>query len=105
MKQLTNAILPVTFEGVELSEVSRIRFKFAQNGKSLLFDYPSARAELLDEHTVGLHFTVDETATFSASSGVAYDTMVYLRGTDQVIETEPGSFRLTPTLFRREEIQ
>lgn len=105
MKQMTNAILPVRFTGVNLDEVLRIRFKFTQSGKSLLFDYPSERAERLDTGTIGLHWTVEETAMFNAANGVAYDTMVYLGESGQVIETEPGSFKMTPTLFKKEEVE
>ena len=104
MKRLTNAILPIYIEGVNLDIVSGIRFKFQQGEKVLLFDYPSEKAERLDAYTVGLRWSVDETGMFSAQQDVQFDTYVSIVGSDMQVETAPSRFRLTPTLFTREEV-
>lgn len=104
MKRLTNAILPVMIEGVNLDIVSGIKFKFQQGGQSLIFDYPSDRATRLDTYTVGLRWSVDETGMFSAQQDVSFDTYVSVIGSDMQVETAPSRFRLTPTLFTREEV-
>ena len=105
MKRVTNAILPVRIKGVSLSDIRRCLFKFKQDKHEIIFTYPSDRVVVIDEDTIGLKWTVEQTAMFNSQQKVAFDTMIWLTGTDQNPETNVSYFYMMPSLFTKEEVE
>ena len=105
MKRVTNAILPMRINGISLADVRRMLFKFKQDDHEVIFTYPSDRVVIIDEDVVGLKWTVEKTEMFNSQQKVAFDTMIWLTGTDQNPETAVGYFYMTPSLFTKEEVE
>ena len=105
MKRVTNAILPIRIKNVLLSDIRKCLFKFKQDEHEIIFTYPSDRVVVIDEDIVGLKWTVEETAMFNSQQKVAFDTMIWLTGTDQNPETNVSYFYMMPSLFTKEEVE
>ena len=105
MKRVTNAILPIRIKNVSLSDIRKCLFKFKQDDHEVIFTYPSDRVVVIDEDVVGLKWSVEETEMFNSQQKVAYDTVIWLTGTDQNPETAVGYFYMMPSLFTKEEVE
>lgn len=104
MKKLTNFILPVEI-GMELDDVQSILFKFVQGNKTMLFQYPSAKATRKEgENTVLLRWTLEDTMVFSENRSIEMDTYIHLIDSDQNPETDIVSMTMNRTLFTQEEV-
>ena len=105
MKRVTNAILPIRIKNVLLSDIRKCLFKFKQDEREIIFTYPSDRVVVISEDIVGLKWTVEETEMFNSQQKVAFDTMIWLTGTDQNPETNVSYFYMMPSLFTKEEVE
>lgn len=104
MKRLTNLLLPVSFDGLDLSHVESIRFVFVQDKTRLLFDYPSSSATLGEDNTILLRWSADQTAKFQSGLPMKMDTLVKLSGVEQNPPTPIVTITMDPTLFLPEEV-
>lgn len=118
MKQGINITLPVTFE-YDLSLVKQIDFIFRQsprmgkqfsqesimNGVFLKFTYPSETAKLseVEKNTIDLYWEKQDTYKFNSEELIYLDTRIYLKDQEQNPETELVTFKISPTLFKRNE--
>ena len=105
MKRLTNTLLPIRINGVNLENVSRILFKFRQGITVRLFEYPSDKAFKVSDDVIGLRWSLDDTGAFSSDKRVAFDTQIWVNDSENNLETQPGSFLMVPSLFTREEVE
>lgn len=104
MKRLTNAILPIRINGVNLENVSRILFKFRQGNTIRLFEYPSDKAFKVSDDVIGTRWSLDDTEAFLSDRRVSFDTQIWVKDSENNLETQPGSFQMVPSLFTREEV-
>ena len=104
MKRVTNAILPIRIKNVLLSDIRKCLFKFKQDEHEIIFTYPSDRVVVISEDVVGLKWTVDETEMFNSQQNVAFDTMIWLTGTDQNPETNVSYFYMMASLLLLQSI-
>ena len=92
----------MNFIGLDLSNVSKIEFAFAQNiGETPLktATYPNEKATLVVENVIGVEWTPEETALFKAGKPFYVDTRITL--IDSIYQPETPILKLTmnPTLF------
>lgn len=102
MKQGLNFELPISLE-VNLDDVQTIDFIFVQGDVKKTFTYPSESATRLDNSTVNLAWTSEDTWLFKPVDNINMDTKITMVGTVNNPETPIVSFTLAPTLFEKEE--
>lgn len=103
MKKLTNFLLDIKFSGINLDDVEKMIFVFAQDGKRLLFNFPSNDA-IRDGDVISLKWDINKTKMFQAGREIKMDYIVKLIGIDQNPETSIVTMIMEPTLFRPEEV-
>ena len=105
MKQLTNNLLKISFQGINLNDVSKIEFVFSQNIgdpplKTAVF--PSETVVPVTENMVGVGWTKEETALFESGKNFYADTRITLKDSAYQPETPIIKLKMKPTLFRQE---
>ena len=105
MKRLTNFLLPVEI-GMDLDDVKSVKFKFQQYGKTLTFEYPSAKAYRKgSENVVLLKWTLQDTLLFEPGRKMEMDTFITLNDSEENPWTEIVSVNMDRTLFVLEEVE
>ena len=104
MKRLTNSILQIEIDGINIDDVSRILFKFKHGNVVRLFEYPSDKVIRISDNILGIMWDINDTGSFSSNADVNFDTQIWLTESEQNPETIPSNFRLTPSLFTKEEV-
>lgn len=105
MKQLTHNLLKMNFQGVDLNDVSKIEFAFAQDvgKKPLKTDiYPSETAMRVSGNVIGIAWTKEETSLFLPGKHFYLDTRITMSGTAYQPETPIVRLKMNPTLFEQE---
>lgn len=104
MKQLTHNLLKMEFHGINLEDVEKIEFAFAQKiGEPPLKAavFPGETATLIGSGMVGVTWTKAETALFEPDKHFYADTRITLKGTDYQPETPIVRLKMNPTLFEQ----
>lgn len=102
MKQLTNNLLKMNFNGIDLTNVSKIEFAFSQEiGKAPLkvAEYPSENTVLIADNMIGIAWTQEETALFKGGKHFFADTRITLNDSKYQPETPILRLTMEPTLF------
>ena len=102
MKQLTHNLLKMNFNGIDLSNVSKIEFAFSQNvgGTPLkVAEYPSEGTQLIAENLIGIVWTKEETDLFEAGKWFYADTRITMKDSEYQPETPIVKLKMNPTLF------
>ena len=107
MKQGLRLLLPVRFDGVSVSDISKIEFVFAQDiainntiRKTSLYDR-SNEDVMFDDGIFYVPWTPDETYLFKAQSPFYMDTRITLTNSDYQPQTNIVELVMNPTLFAR----
>lgn len=107
MKQGLRLLLPVRFDGVSVSDISKIEFVFAQDiainntiRKTSLYD-GSNEDVMFDDGIFYVPWTSDETYLFKAQSPFYMDTRITLTNSDYQPPTNIVELVMNPTLFDR----
>lgn len=104
MKQQTRNLLKVHFRGIDLNTVSKIEFAFSQDiGKKPLktATYPGEGTILVTDGMIGVAFSPEETALFTAGRHFYADTRITLKDSTYQPETPIVKLKMNPTLFER----
>ena len=102
MKQLTNNLLKMNFNGIDLNNVSKIEFAFSQDigGTPLkIAQYPSDGTQLVGGNVIGIEWTKEETELFEAGKTFYADTRITLKDSEFQPETPIVKLKMNPTLF------
>ena len=102
MKQLTNNLLKMNFNGIDLNNVSKIEFAFSQDisGTPLkIAQYPSDGTQLVGGNVIGIEWTKQETEMFEAGKTFYADTRITLKDSEFQPETPIVKLKMNPTLF------
>jgi hypothetical protein len=104
MKQLTNNLLKMNFNGIDLDNVSKIEFAFSQEiGQAPLkiAEYPNKNAVLIADNLIGIAWTQEETALFKGGKHFFADTRITLKDSEYQPETPILRLTMEPTLFEK----
>ena len=102
MKQLTNNVLKVNFNGIDFNDVKKIEFAFSQNiGEKPLKieEYPSVNVTHLMDNQVGVFWDLADTKLFKADEYFYCDTRITLNDSITQPETPILKLKMNPTLF------
>lgn len=97
MKQGIKFLLRVDV-GMNLSDIEKMEFIFKQGDKKALFQYPSDSAKVIDENTLGLLWTAEDTYQFKPEI-IEMDTRITLKNSEYQPETEIVRVVMNKTLF------
>lgn len=105
IKQGTNYLMPVRFNGLNLDDVSTIDFKMQQSGITWKFTYPSdsASRRVGSDNIVDVVWTEADTWKFHKNHDVFMDTKVHLIDSWINPKTPIVSFQIGRTLFEEGE--
>lgn len=100
-KQGTNHVMPVRFKGLNLDDVSEIKFLFKQNETTWIVKYPSNNAERRadSDNIVDILWSEKDTWRFKENNDILMDTKVFLTDSWENPKTPIVKIRLSPTLF------
>ena len=104
MKQLTHNLLKMNFHGIDLDNVEKIEFAFAQNiGDAPLKTavFPSETAVSVTDGVIGIVWTKEETALFEPDKKFYADTRITMKDTEYQPETPIVRLKMNPTLFEQ----
>lgn len=107
MKQGLRLLLPVSFDGVSVNDISRIEFVFAQDvsvnnvvRKTSVYD-GSGEDVIFDDGVFYVPWTSDETYLFKAACPFYMDTRITLTESAYQPPTNIVKLVMNPTLFVR----
>lgn len=92
------------FNGIDLADVDKIEFAFSQNIHSTplkVAEYPGDCVVEIDDNTLGVIWTPEETMLFEGGKAFYADTRITLNYTEYQPKTPILKLKMNPTLFER----